>query len=356
MNKPSAPQASQNASLTKNTVVSVALVSNQNFAPILYTCVQSIIMHTSPERTYDICILHPDIDAGTQQLFLQNLSASNIQITFFDVNSYISDYRLNVYGHFSSNTFYRFLIPEIFTNCKKVLYLDCDIIVCDDLAELYDTELGDHLLAAVSDADYCGSCNKEKSDSFSYAKNILHMENPFLYFQAGVLLMNTEKLRSFTSYHELFTIADSYSYRLFDQDILNMVCYGQVLYIDMKWNLVYDYNFTRIRDIISLAPDEIREQYTSARKAPSVIHYAGPIKPWMDPSVDFGYEFWKVAKTTPFFELLLNGIMQYKQTRYNIEHRHFFLKCLGRTLQHLIPKNTRLFLRIRALYSKWLRR
>lgn len=335
--------------------VSIVLVADQYFVPVLYTCMQSIVLHTSPERTYDIYIFHKNISPEHQQIFLRNLTAENIRITFVDVTEYIAGYRLETNAHLTQDTFYRFLIPEILKHHQKVLYLDCDIIVCDDLAKLYDTELGDYLIGATSDADSCGSSNKKDCDSFSYVQNVLHMENPFLYFQAGVLLMNVEKLRRVTSAHELFTIADSYKYNCLDQDILNMVCYGQVLYIDMKWNLMYDYNFTRIKEVISFAPPEIRKQYEEARKAPSIIHYAGPIKPWHDPSVDFGPAFWEVARMTPYYEVLLCRIIDYRETKWKqfySEDKRFVLKFIRKIARCLIPKKSKLRQKAGALYRK----
>jgi len=343
--------------------VSIVLVADQNFVAVLYTCMQSILLHASPERTYDIYIFHPDINDDIQQIFQRNLTTANIRITFVNVNSYVTGYQLKTISYFTTNTFFRFLIPEILKNHQKVLYLDCDTIVCDDLAKLYDTELGEYLIAATSDADYCGNCNKKNLDFFSYTKNILHMENPFLYFQAGVLLMNVEKLRQVTSAHDLFTMADSYTYRFLDQDILNIVCYNQVLYVDMKWNLLYDCDFIRIKEIISFAPHEIREQYMEARKAPSIIHYAGLIKPWHNPSVDFGHEFWTVARMTPFYEVLLSNMQDYKLSvlesklkQLYSEDKHFILKFVRKIVRRLMPENTRLRQKAIALYQRIIQR
>jgi alpha-N-acetylglucosamine transferase len=43
-------------------------------------------------------------------------------------------------------------IPEMFSSYEKVIYLDCDLICCADIAELYKTNLGDNLLAAARDS------------------------------------------------------------------------------------------------------------------------------------------------------------------------------------------------------------
>ena len=56
----------------------------------------------------------------------------------------------------------------------------------------------------------------------------------------------------------------------------------RVLYVDMAWNVVYDWNYIRIKKIIPHAPEELYTEYMQARKNPYIIHYEGPDKPWHD--------------------------------------------------------------------------
>ena len=311
--------------------VSIVLAADQNYVPILYTCMQPIVLHTSSEHIYDIYVFHTNIESDSQQPFLTNLQTSNINISFINVLSYLSGYTLDAHGHITTETYYRFLILEILKEKQKVLYLDCDTIVCDDLAKLYHTDLTNHLIAAAIDPAVSGAFNNRESDFFIYAKDVLHMKNPFRYFQAGVLLLNVQKLRQITTVQKLFSLADTHVYRLFDQDILNMICYNQVLYFDMKWNLLFDCAFTRVKNEIALAPDEIQKQYHAARKHPSIIHYAGHLKPWQDSSADFATEFWRIARMTPFYQSLLSS------------HRvHRFIRFIRKIVRLLIPRNTKL--------------
>lgn len=60
--------------------------------------------------------------------------------------------------------------------------------------------------------------------------------------------------------------------------------------------------------MIKFAPYYIMDAYEEARKHPYIIHYAGFLKPWMKPDEDFGFEFWKVARTTLFYEKILSDM------------------------------------------------
>ena len=44
-----------------------------------------------------------------------------------------------IHRHFSVEAYYRIFIPRIFKNFNKILYLDTDIIILDDIANLYNS-------------------------------------------------------------------------------------------------------------------------------------------------------------------------------------------------------------------------
>lgn len=288
--------------------VPVVLAANQKYVPILYTCAQSIVDHTTPEHHYEIYIFHTDINADSQKMFAQRLARENVNFTFINVSKRVSGYVLQAKQHITTETFYRFLILDILKVYPKVVYLDCDMIICHDVAELYNTELGDHLIAGTLDPDFAGQCNMKDSEMRQYCKNTLGIENPFQYFQAGVLVFNVAEMNKVITVKKLLEMSDTGIYRFSDQDILNVVCKDRVTYLDMAWNMIFDCDHFRWHQVIKYAPYYILDAYENARKNPYIIHYAGFLKPWMKPDEDFGYVFWEVAKRTPYYEQILSGM------------------------------------------------
>jgi len=51
------------------------------------------------------------------------------------------------YGY---SAWYRILLPEVLADIDRVLYLDSDLLILDDLHALFDVALGDRCLAAVT--------------------------------------------------------------------------------------------------------------------------------------------------------------------------------------------------------------
>lgn len=290
--------------------VSVVLAADNNYSPYLATSIASCISNTSIENNYRFVVLHRDISQDNQNLITglaQN--KDNVHIEFVNILPMVYEYTLNAREHISTETFYRFLILDIMKDCEKVIYIDCDLIVCDDIAKLYKQNMGDNLIAAVRDADFTGQLNMPGSTALEYAKNVLRLDNPYDYFQAGVIMLNIPEMRKITSVNELLNIADKDLYRYSDQDILNVLCQGRVHFLDMEWNHIFDCNGERVKNVITWAPACVNEAYMKARLNPKIIHYAGWLKPWNKPEEEFAPSFWKYAKLTPYYEVMLHRMM-----------------------------------------------
>ncbi|MDE7312855.1 MAG: DUF4422 domain-containing protein [Eubacterium sp.] len=287
--------------------IPVVLAADDAYVPVLFTCLKSLALHVNPDRTYHIYIFHTDIRQAQMQVFREELEGGPVRLDFVDVGARVAGYRLKAREHISAETFYRFLILDIFKECQKVIYLDADLIVRRDIAALYDLDVEGYLLAAAVDPDFSGQCNGANPDTRHYCDEVLKLKNPCQYVQAGVLVLNVRALREKLRVPELFRMAESGHYRYSDQDILNIVCEGHIRQMDMAWNVLTDSTNNRM-EIIRRAPAAVLEAYEQARKEPYIIHYAGRRKPWQDPGGDFAQEFWKVARQTPYYERLLAGL------------------------------------------------
>ncbi len=288
----------------KKDTIPVVFAANDFFAPMCATTIASLLSNSDSARNYDIVVLNKDISTKNKSLMKDMCSQyKNVSLRFFDVISLLDRYSLKGDMHISVETYYRFLIQDILKDYDKVLYLDSDLICLHNLANLYDINIDNYWLAAIKDPDMIGQVNKSK-DYHDYTTNTLTLKNPYSYFQAGVLLLNTKLLReNYTTQQWLEESMTKYKYM--DQDILNKNAQNNVKYLDMRWNVLTDCAGKRI-SIIKQAPYYIYKEYMASRKTPFIIHYAGFQKPWNDVKCDFFVEFWQYAKLTPFYEILLN--------------------------------------------------
>lgn len=305
---------------TENSVP-VVMSANEEFVPYLTTFIKSVMDNSTTANNYDLVVLHKNISADNIDIITSMVSEyKNFKIRFFNISSFLKDIKLFVDKHLTVETYFRLLIQQILPKYNKVLYLDCDMVVKADVAELYNENMDGYLLGAVKDIDYAGveNCDNERQ---AYTRNVLKMKSPFNYFQAGVLILNLDEFRNKFTVEELLRVAGSYEWKHHDQDVLNYLCEGSVKFIDQKWNVVMNWkeeNKCRM-DILKDAPRDIYISYTEARRNPKIIHYAGHQKPWNESGCDFAQHFWSYARKTPYYEMILSSMTNYLMEKNEVE-------------------------------------
>ena len=298
--------------------------------------IESIIYNAKKIRSYELFILTTNISIKNKEILKNQIKKNKkFSISFLNVNNYIKNFNLNIFAHLTIETYFRFLIFDLFPNCKKVLYLDCDLIINYDLSELYDINIEGKFLAAVKDIDTAGSLNYEKGKR-KYIKEVIGYKRDDEYFQAGVILFNIPEIRKKISSEILFYIAQGRKWNWMDQDILNFVFKGKIYYLNQKWNCIMNWvglikNMSRI-DILKLAPIKLFNEYMQARKNPFIVHYAGNQKPWEIPNCDFSKYFWKYANSSIYIKQIIQQNKKNKKNLFKIIIKYkkfiFFLPLL----------------------------
>jgi hypothetical protein len=133
---------------TEKKVIPVVFATNDNYAPYLGATLSSLIAHASDDYVYDVYVFHTSL--SELNLFrLTSMSTENVCVRTVNVLPYVKNMRNYSHSHYSVEMYYRILIPEILSQYEKAVYLDCDLILKDDVANLYNVELSDNILAAV---------------------------------------------------------------------------------------------------------------------------------------------------------------------------------------------------------------
>jgi lipopolysaccharide biosynthesis glycosyltransferase len=208
----------------------------------------------------DIHLMSGGIGRGTINKIRKTLDAIGRPYKLSVVE--ISDERFRNFRRFANTslfTYARFLIPEMFPDLSKVLYLDVDILVLDDLAALYQTPLEGKLVAASIDrvverADHkWGILNHQE----------LGIPGNTPYFSAGILIMDLCLWRDRRFAEECMDYAAKHAEIClwWDQTVMNSLIAGEFTKLDDIWN-----------QQLTVKP----ERYSIV----GIIHFAGPDKPW----------------------------------------------------------------------------
>ncbi|MBR2836624.1 MAG: glycosyltransferase family 8 protein [Coriobacteriales bacterium] len=326
--------------------VVVIFACNDLYVPFLSVVLQSIGEHINPNRHYDVVVLANQITPQNMEILRNQVAEFGIGIGFLDVSKAFESYKLPIHGHFKRETYFRLLAPEMLAPLKKSLYLDCDLVVLRDIAELFDTPVKGKLLAAARDADTVGQAYGYYEHAKEYLASNVDIDNPLDYFQAGVLVLNLEEFRSSFSTAELFELAASRHWQWLDQDVLNYLAHDRYTQINMSWNTLMDWEHIRRERIIAQAPQFVQDEYEAARKNPSIVHYAGPDdRPWLYPKADMAEYFWDYASRSPYYQEIKHRLHASRTTPKGILKRAqvFILYRIGMDLFDVLfkPKTKR---------------
>lgn len=297
--------------ITDKPIVPVVFAADDNYVPQLTTTVYSAMKNADPHYFYDVTVLQRNI-AWDKQERLRGFFKQfpNMNLRFTNVDRELAGYDLSTNNaHISVETYYRFLIQKVLPFYDKVLYLDSDIIINGDIAKLYNIDLQGKMLGAIRDIDFLANLNVKHGKRMGYAQTVLKMKNPYDYFQAGVLVLNTKAMREHYTIEQWLTYASNPNFIYNDQDVLNAHCEGNVMYLPWEWNVVHDCG-GRVGNLFTQAPNDIYDAYMKSRNDPQIVHYAGFQKPWTDPDCDFASMYWKYARETPFYERLLKRVVK----------------------------------------------
>lgn len=295
----------------KNSVC-ICFALDNNYIPYLSVAIKSIIENSSDDNFYEIYILENDILNHNKSKIL-SLTKGNIYIKFININLYILNYGKNIFKsklHITIETYYRFFVPRIFKNFEKILYLDPDILVLSDIAELYN-KINDKMIYAVKDVGIIQFLFNENKNSKNnvplykdYLQNKLKLQNPYNYFNAGILLLNIQKLLEFDFEKKCIEkLKNTKNYIYMDQCILNSLLQNEVEFIDFSWNM--QINNGKENYLENELPEDTYNDFIKAFDNPKIIHYCSHKKPWNNYNTITDTEktnlWWKYASVSPFY-------------------------------------------------------
>lgn len=266
-------------------VVPIFFAINNNYAPYAAVAMHALTRYLDPTRYYRVIILHDGL-SWANRVKLRALVTKNCAIQFKQISSsiylktlikYCDSKRKGAVDFFSSAVYYyRFFIPRLFPMYNKCVYIDSDVILRDDIGELFDTALDDNVAAAVP--ELVMSTIPEFTVYCDEAIRVPHRE----YVNTGVMVLDLKKMRKMHYLSKMIDMIGKYDADLLapDQDYFNVILRGKIKLLDRCWNT---------------GP---QEDITGQTK---LLHYYLFKKPWHYDDVPHQDLFWDAAKGTGYY-------------------------------------------------------
>ena len=247
------------------------------------TTLKSILDSSDSSARYEVICLVTEEIPDRQKEKLVNLCRERMTFSYINLAGRLQGAYID--PRYSEAASYRLLLPEILPEYNSIVYIDCDVIVRNDIAEVYaNTDLNKYLLAAVYEAPIEGQSERWKSIGC----------DPDSYFNSGFLIMNLRQMREEKTSEKLMGELRTDYLEFPDQDVLNKVCKGRVFPLPPVYNSIRTFFLPQYKDCFlkHYLPedwDEVQQHGT--------IHYTGG-KPWNLFTVQFG-EWWRVYNSLP---------------------------------------------------------
>ena len=262
-----------------NKGVPIFFAVDDGYIPFLAVTLQSLVDNSSSSNQYSIKILHTNVNEENKRK-ISKYQRENIDIEFVNLNCYVEKVKDKLFtrDYYTNTTYFRLFIPELYPQYEKALYLDSDTVVLADIAELYNTDIGENLVAAAQE----GVIQNIKVYQ-DYVEKVVGVASYKRFFNAGVLLMNLNELRRFQFQEKILYLLSTVKYSVIqDEDYLNRMCKGRVKFVDSTWNkMPIDIDNVKIENI-------------------KLIHFNYVYKPWHFDNVLYGEIFWEYAQKTEF--------------------------------------------------------
>lgn len=244
--------------------IKICFVSDKNYFKHMFVAINSIIKNNINNNIIEFFILNiGDSDTHIDKFINRYRNFNNIKIKIINVeNEKINQFKSKT--HVSKAAFAKIYMSEIL-NEDKIIYLDCDLIVNDDISKLWN-EFDDNI-----------KIKSVWNPFYNYDNKYFGIDESKRTFNSGVMLLNLKLIREYKLSDKLerFLVDYNNKTKLHDQAAFNAVFKDDWKELDIKWNVQANI-FLNTYKSLQLSKSKYWEIY----KNPSIVHYTSNSKPW----------------------------------------------------------------------------
>ncbi len=231
--------------------------------------INSISANLREDRKLDFRILHHAVSEENKRILLQ-MNSDKVSIVLHDTEL---DKRERAV----------LLVPQIFPDCEKVIWLNCKMLCYGDISELFDLDISNKYLYATE-----GKFDLEKVDEVSIADEIC-LENT-VYPDIAVILLNVQKWIS-------EEIAAKIRYVLKNkrdwQKAVYTVCKSYIGRISYEWNY----------------SENAKDDHIYLNQC-SIYNYIDGMSPWLNKDGNISEDMCQYLQLHPEYEKLKDEILK----------------------------------------------
>ena len=277
--------------------MNIVYIANEKFAVHLGVSLYSLYERNRYEKDIRVFIISTGIAEGSLSKFKSIANKFGRSVEIIELNESSKYFDIGIQDDtFDISKMGRLLVGELLPkDVDRLLYLDCDIVILQSIHGLYNTELGENIIAAV-----------EEPTVLERVRYEIRLDYEASYVNAGLLLIDLKKWRENNLGEKIISYSKSiWDKSLFgEQDAINGVLRWKIKKLPPKYNFFSNYKYFSYNAFIKIYGASLsytKKDLKEAKRRPVVLHFAGDERPWVIGSFNpykRAYEYFK--QKTPF--------------------------------------------------------
>lgn len=265
-------------------MLAVVYATDNGYAPHMAVSLHSLLTHNTDTGQYEIYVLANNLSAQNQSKINAVAKGFGTEVYLIDISDIASLLPAGIdTANLTLSTYCRLFVSELLPKSHdRVLYLDCDTLICGDVLHLeqYVSKHPNWCVAGVEDTMY------------PHMKLGIGLAEDSLYINAGILYINLARWCELDITDRFLRFIDSHGGAVphLDQGVINGVFSGkgEKVRLPLRYNMqapVYAiHSYKRLLQFFSLSDFYSPSEIMDAKASPTIIHYTSFFveRPWFE--------------------------------------------------------------------------
>lgn len=268
-------------------VMNIVLTTDDNYIIPTIVTISSILSSANADEKFHIYILCAKelSRAGRKQITGIEAKYRQASVRFLEIDGAQLNLAVTT-AYIPVASYYRLYISSLLPD-DRCLFIDGDMIVKQDLTQIYNIDLEDYYAAGVKDLGV--QCHFTEYQDYARYLGIPDMHT---YVNAGFMTYNLKKMRE-DGIDKQMIDAINRGYKYMDQDIINKFCYGRIKLLPLKYDYFTEYfNSVTKEELSGYSARELE----GIEHEIAVYHFVGIFKPWVCTRLEINQIWWAEAE------------------------------------------------------------
>ena len=303
-----------------NNVVDICYGIDNNFVRGTVTSIVSLYLNNK-DRNFIFHIIISNLTEKNKHIFYELSEMYPINIVIYEID--LEKLKNIMKPIRQMSLYFRFIFSLLLKEKSKIIYIDGDIICLNNAKDLFDIDLKNNVIVAISDTV---ETNRER---FLDSRLSELDKDKHIYFNAGLLVINVSLWNELKISERAVDLLNRKNFHCKDQDVLNLLTTGKIKYLSKEYNCIEINEVVDVNKIVLL--------HLTSNPKPWCLAYK--VSPYYD---EFRLKkYLQYEKETPYKSLPLTPPLTYKEKEHYaklLRNKKFYKQYIYWYVKYIISR------------------